>query len=61
MNDEYELDDNPAYAIAELLGMINRLTAERDQARSIATLLEAECSRCWGPVHAEALAVIHGA
>lgn len=47
--------------IAELLGMINRLTAERDQARSIATLLEAECARCWGPVHAEALAVIHGA
>ena len=29
MNDEYELDDNPAYAIAELLGMINRLTHER--------------------------------
>jgi hypothetical protein len=26
-----------------------------EQARSIATLLEAECANCWGPVHSETL------
>ena len=38
--------------------LIHKLIRQRDQARSIAALLEAECSRCWGPVHAEALAAI---
>jgi len=44
---------------AGAVDLIHRLIRERDQARSIAALLEAECSRCWGPVHAEALAAIH--
>ena len=38
--------------------LIHELIRQRDQARSIATLLEAECANCWGPVHAEALAAI---
>lgn len=59
MNDEYEHDDNPADAIVELLGLINRLTEERNQARAIAALLEAECAQCWGPVHASALEQLH--
>jgi hypothetical protein len=38
-----------------LLGVINTLTRQLEQARSIATLLEAECSNCWGPMHTSAL------
>lgn len=40
---------------AMLLGVINTLTRQLEQARSIATLLEAECSNCWGPMHTSAL------
>ena len=32
-----------------------RLVDQRDRARSIAATLEAECARCWGPVHAQVL------
>lgn len=39
----------------ELLGRLNKLTRQLDQARSIATLLEAECANCWGPIHKDAL------
>ena len=38
-----------------LLGVIDTLTRQLEQARSIATLLEAECSSCWGPIHKDAL------
>jgi hypothetical protein len=47
--DKYELQN------AELLGRLNKLTRQLDQARSIATLLEGECSACWGPIHKDAL------
>jgi hypothetical protein len=47
--DKYELQN------AELLGRLNRLTRQLEQARAIATLLEAECSACWGPIHRDAL------
>jgi hypothetical protein len=47
--DKYELQN------AELLGRLNKLTRQLDQARSIATLLEAECANCWGPIHKDAL------
>ena len=47
--DKYELQN------AELLGRLNKLTRQLDQARSIATLLEAECSECWGPIHKDAI------
>ena len=47
--DKYELLN------AELLGRLNKLTRQLDQARSIATLLEAECANCWGPIHKDAL------
>jgi hypothetical protein len=47
--DKYELQN------AELLGRFNKLTRQLDQARSIATLLEAECANCWGPIHKDAL------
>ena len=40
---------------AELLGRLNRLTRQLEQARALATLLEAECSACWGPIHRDAL------
>ena len=40
---------------AEMLGRLNKLTRQLDQARSIATLLEAECANCWGPIHKDAL------
>jgi hypothetical protein len=40
---------------AELLGRLNKLTRQLDQARSIATLLEAECANCWGPIHKDAI------
>jgi hypothetical protein len=47
--DKYELQN------AELLGRLNRLTRQLDQARGIATLLEAECANCWGPIHKDSL------
>jgi hypothetical protein len=34
---------------------INTLIRQLEQARGIATLLEAECSACWGPIHKDAL------
>ena len=40
---------------AELHGRLIKLTSQLEQARSIATLLEAECSACWGPIHKDAL------
>jgi len=48
----HELHDNegPFLDPAMLLGVINTLTRQLDQARSIATLLEAECANCWGPI-----------
>lgn len=39
----------------ELRGRLNALTRQLEQARSIAALLEAECSACWGPIHKDAL------
>ena len=47
--DKYELQN------AELLGRLNKLTRQLEQARGIATLLEAECANCWGPIHKDAL------
>ena len=49
--------DRDKYALlnAQLLGRVNKLTRQLDQARSIATLLEAECANCWGPIHKDAL------
>jgi hypothetical protein len=47
--DKYELQN------AELLGRLNKLTSQLEQARRIATLLEAECANCWGPIHKDAL------
>lgn len=47
--DKYELQ-NP-----ELLGRLNKLTHQLEQARRIAALLEAECASCWGPIHRDAL------
>ena len=47
--DKYELLN------AELLGRLNKLTSQLEQARSIAALLEAECANCWGPIHKDAL------
>jgi hypothetical protein len=50
-----QTNEDPFLDPAMLLGIIDRLTREREQARSIATLLEAECANCWGPVHSETL------
>jgi len=47
--DKYEVQN------AELLGRLNKLTRQLEQARSIATLLEAECANCWGPIHKDAI------
>ena len=47
--DKYELLN------AEMLGRLNKLTSQLEQARSIAALLEAECANCWGPIHKDAL------
>ena len=47
--DKYELQN------AELLGRLNKLTRQLDQARGIAMLLEAECANCWGPIHKDDL------
>lgn len=35
--------------------MATSLSTALERARRIAALLEDECARCWGPVHAEAL------
>jgi hypothetical protein len=50
-----ETNGDPFLDTAVLLGVINRLTRQLEQARSIAALLEAECSSCWGPIHKDAL------
>ena len=50
-----QTNEDPFLDPAMLLGIIDRLTRELEQARSIATLLEAECSACWGPIHKDAL------
>jgi hypothetical protein len=47
--DKYELQN------AFLLGRLNKLTRQLEQARSIATVLEAECANCWGPIHKDAI------
>ena len=47
--DKYELQN------AELLGRLNKLTTQLEQARSICALLEAECANCWGPIHKDAI------
>jgi hypothetical protein len=47
--DKYELQN------AGLLGRLNTMSRQLEQARSIATLLEAECSACWGPIHKDAM------
>jgi hypothetical protein len=46
---------DPFLDSAMLLGVINTLTRQLEQARSIATLLEAECANCWDPMHTSAL------
>jgi hypothetical protein len=82
----YEIErkeDHPDLVVAELLGVINKMSHsnkrlegimrayeamargydhqaamfrdERDRARAIAAMLEAECANCWGPVHSETL------
>ena len=50
--DKYQLQN------AELLGRLNKLTRQLEQARSIAAALEGECARCWGPVHSHAIETI---
>ena len=50
-----EPNGDPFLDSAMLLGVINTLTRQLEQARSIATLLEAECFNCWGPMHTSAL------
>ena len=40
------------YALRERGGVV---VAQRDQARSVAATLEAECAQCWGPVHAKVI------
>ena len=49
--------DRDKYALqnSELLGRVITLIRQLEQARSIATLLEAECANCWGPIHKDAL------
>lgn len=37
------------------IDLIHELIRQRDQARRIAAILEAECARCWGPIHKEVL------
>jgi hypothetical protein len=34
---------------------LEEFSRELEQARSIATLLEAECANCWGPIHKDAI------
>lgn len=50
-----ETNEDPFLDPALLLGVIDTLTRQLDQARRIATLLEAECANCWGPIHKDAL------
>jgi hypothetical protein len=47
--------DKYYWRAAELHSRLIKLTRQLEQARSIATLLEAECSACWGPIHKDAL------
>ena len=53
----HELNNNegPFLDPAMLLEVISELKRQLHQARGIATLLEAECSACWGPIHEDAL------
>ena len=53
----HELNNNegPFLDPAMLLEVISELKRQLHQARSIATLLEAECANCWGPIHKDAL------
>ena len=50
-----QANEDPFLEAAMLLGVINKLTRQLDQARGIAMLLEAECANCWGPIHKDAL------
>lgn len=50
-----QTNEDPFLEAAMLLGVINKLTRQLEQARGIAALLEAECSACWGPIHKDAL------
>ena len=46
-------------AINSELRVIGTMAAyDRDRARDIAARLEAECARCWGPVHIELLSAL---
>jgi hypothetical protein len=47
--DKYQLQN------AELLGRLNKLTRQLEQAREIAAILENECANCWGPAHLKAI------
>jgi len=75
--------DEPDLVVAELLGVINKMSMgnarlegiirqykamaadyelgmaidrdERDRARHMAAMLEAECANCWGPIHSFAI------
>ena len=47
--------ENPFLDPEILLDVINTLSRQLEQARRIATLLEAECSSCWGPIHKDAI------
>jgi hypothetical protein len=42
-------------ALEQATKELEGVSRELEQARSIATLLEAECANCWGPVHSETL------
>ena len=55
MNDEYVPNEDPALAIVELLRLINKLTDQRNRARDLVALLEAQCAQCWGPMHTSAV------
>ena len=44
-----------ARALEQATMELDEFSRELDQARSIATLLEAECANCWGPIHKDAL------
>jgi hypothetical protein len=46
---------NPFLDPEMLLDVINTLSRQLGQARRIATLLEAECAACWGPIHKDAI------
>ena len=42
-------------ALEQATKELEEVSRELEQARSIATLLEAECSACWGPIHKDAI------